>query len=448
MRKIAGLIIVLFMAMCISLKADIQTDLNKSLYMSIGSAAAKAAGLPVDEVASIATALGSGDFKTAFFDLANWATDSALDLIPVYGQAKFAADMVVNFGNVLMTYLKNQVIQSAWKAFVNLDDTTRKEWLNGEYVPEIDELYGIRLVNKEEMRSMFRKAWNEYEKHQKQAKIYMDAMAKIAKLIKRAKSRLAPSLFYPNDGSKVKLNSKIEIWNAKNNYFKIVLSLPDGKTSTKFIKNSDLNSKTTSFTLREFKGINWDDYFKNNPDGINVTLNITAGIYDTTNLMKTLMPDMVTPKEHLLKIEDLNGKIFEKFQFSLKVLSEEISCSGQISGIFYYDYSASNGLSSTDSSDVDANIRYRCNPKTKKAQLDFLDDGTHLSGKCDDNGVGLFSVPLGMGSLVLYLKPACKPVRLSFYSTGSYSQQTEIINEDGSSSFITVTLSNLRGSLQ
>ena len=69
--------------------SNIEEDLNKSLYYSIGMAAGKAAGLPVEEVTSIANALKKGDLKNAFLNLASWASDSALDLIPLYGPVKF-----------------------------------------------------------------------------------------------------------------------------------------------------------------------------------------------------------------------------------------------------------------------------------------------------------------------------------------------------------------------
>ena len=100
---------------------------------------------------------------------------------------------------------------------LNLDDSEKQKWLNGEYVPEIDQLYGMRLVDKEKMRNMFFKAWKDYQKQQENAQIYMDAMAKISKVIKMAKNRLEPSLFYPSEGSEITTGTTIELWRSKNN---------------------------------------------------------------------------------------------------------------------------------------------------------------------------------------------------------------------------------------
>ncbi len=442
MKKISVVLFLIFFSFSSLLKADINSDLDKSLYMSIGSAAAKAAGLPVDEVNSIAQALKNGDFKSAIFNLASWATDNALDLIPVYGQAKFAADLVLSFGNVLMTYLGNEVIKSAWNVFVNLDDAERNAWLKGEYVPEIDGLYGMRLVDKNKMRQMFKNAWTKFEKNKKQSKIYMEYMAKISKLIKRAKERLTPSLFYPSDGAKVYPDTKIELWNAKNNYFKLTLHLPDDANSIKIIKNPDLNAKTTSFTLNEFSGVDWNKYFTTNKE-IKVTISVIAGVYDTTGLMKDLMPDIVTPKQNLIKIKDLNDKIYEKFSFSLVVLPKGIKCSGKLSGILYADYTTSEGDTITQSFPIDpTQIEYFCDPNSKKAVLKIIDDGITLQGECDKNGSGSFSIPL-QGGIILYLNASCNPFNLSFYSSGSYTQYQQMDDE-----LISVTLHNIRGSLQ
>ena len=432
--------------------SNIEEDLNKSLYYSIGMAAGKAAGLPVEEVTSIANALKKGDLKNAFLNLASWASDSALDLIPLYGPAKFAVELVNSFGNVLYTYLGNEVIKSAWNAFLNLDDSEKQKWLNGEYVPEIDQLYGMRLVNKDDMRNMFSKAWKDYQKQQENAQIYMDAMAKISKVIKMAKNKLEPSLFFPSDGSEITTGTTIELWRAKNNYFKLVLTLPDGSTYTKFIKDptDPYKEKVTKFKLAEFEGVDWNKYFKEFPDGVNVKINVTAAVYDYTGLMKTLPPlkDLITEKENLVLIEDLNGKIFEKISFNFKVVPGTLNCQGNLKGVMYFDFT-SDVLSDSDSVDLSETISYQCNPSTGKASLLFINDSLLVSGTCNGDGVGKFSLPIGCGNLTINLTVYCNPLKISFNSSGSCSQTEEVETDDqGNMEAITITIKNLRGTLE
>ncbi len=432
-----------------SLKADLQSDLNKNLYKSIGSAAAKAAGLPLDEVTSIASAFEKGDFKTAFSNLASWATDSMLDLIPVYGPAKFASDLVISFGNVLMTYINNSIIESMWQRFMNLSDSEKEDWLNGndDDYPEMTYYYGSLNVTPDELRKIFKTAWKEYKKQQKQAKTYMEYTAKISKIIKQAQEKLTPDLYYPSNGSKIKISSKIEIWRSKNNYFKLVLKLPDGATYTKFIKDpSDPNKNhITSFKLTDFEGIDWNKYFQQYPEGVNIKIDVTAAVYDTTGLMKILMPDLVTPKNSIVKIKNYDGNIFEKTQFQFTVVSDIISCEKRLYGKLYFDYSFYID-SGTESTDVfSTNMKFQCDINSGKAILDL--DGSKISGRCE-NKKGYFSGPLGYGSIVLNIVVSCEPEKLTVSSSGSYIYRYTFYDDNGNPEEIYIEFKNIRGTFK
>ncbi len=451
MRKVIILLIFQLLFSINLIASNLEKELNNSLLYSIGSAAAKAAGLPVDEVKSIATSLKNGDLKTAFLNLASWASDSALEMIPLYGPAKFAVEMVNSFGNVLFTYLGNEVIKSAWKAFINLDDAEKNEWLNGGFVPEIDELYGMRIVDKDKMRRMFAQAWEEYKKQKQNAKTYMDIMGKIAKVIKLAKNKMTPSLYYPPEGGKITINTEIQIWRSKNNYFKIELFLPDGQSVAKIIKDpTDPDKvKITKFKLSDFNNVDWNKYFTQYPDGFNVRIKVTASVYDYTGLMKMIpqVSDLLSPKQSIVMVNGLDGNIFEKTEFSFKVISNYISCEGRIHGTMYFNF-YSDYLSDKDSVPLSLNINYQCDKSTGKAKLFLKDENTNISGTCDENGVGKFFTPSGCGNLNFYIKVSCNPLKLSFYSTGECSQTQNVKDEEGNEIPVTVTIKNLKGTLQ
>ena len=445
MKKI--IIILIFLSLTTSiLKADFKQDLSRNFLKSLGSAAATAAGLPVNEVTTVANALYNKDFKTAFATLTQYATDSALDAIPVYGQIKFLSDLAISFGNVIFTYIGNEATKIAWKRFLQLDDKDRNDWLNGEYEATIDEIVGIKKVDKNQLRNMFRSAWEEYKKKKQKQKLYLEYMAKIAKVLKMAEDKVTPDSYSPRNGAKVHLDTPIEIWKSKNNYFKLTLTLPDGQSSVLFLKDSNPEkSKIISFKLSDFKNINWNSVF-NNPDyqdGVPVTIKVDAAVYDYTGLMKSLMPDMVTPKQNLVK---KGYNIIEHTSWNFVVIQDAITCKGTLSGNMTYTVSSNLEGESTMSETIDpTSIIFTCN-KNGKAQINI--DGEVLSGKCE-NGVGYFTVPLGYGNLTLHIKSYCNPTKLTFYSTGLLQKiyPEAITNEDGSTMDYIVKLYNIKGSL-
>jgi len=176
-------------------------------------------------------------------------------------------------------------------------------------------------------------------------------------------------------------------------------------------------------------------------------LNIKAGVYDTTGLMKRYMPDLVSPKENIVAIP--NYPISETTSFKFIVIPEfqGITCNKHLSGPMSFSFSSSLGSDSYNYNG-ETNLKYTCSPEGD-ASLN-LDNQITLNGKCSQDGKGKFTWNSGMGSLALHFTVSCNPVSLTFYSTGSYTETVEcgIMNEDGSCSPVSVTISNFKGSFR
>ena len=442
-------ILILFSAS--SLKADLKQDMNKEFLKSLGYSVGEVAGIPTEEVAKVATALGNYDLKTAFLTLASYVTDNALNAIPIYGPAKFLADLGTRFGNLLNSYMKSQYTIKVWNKFLQLNNTLKQRWLNGEYVGDIDDYYDLYykkfIPDKSKLISTIRTAWEDYKKKQKQAKVLMSVMAKITKVIKQAKEKTSPDLYMLQNSQKIKIGTPIEIWKSKNNYFIITLFTPEGNSVPKRIKEP---SKSTTFKIKlsDFSGIDWNKLFEKYPEGVPVTLNIKAGVYDTTGLMKKYMPDLVSPKENIVAIPGYPVSENAQFRFTVIPEIQQISCQKHVSGPMSLSYSIPNYGSDVYRLTGETNLKYTCSTEGE-ASLN-LDDQITLKGKCTQDGIGKFTWNTGYGSLVLYLTVSCDPVSLTFYSTGSFKQTENcgIVREDGSCAPLSIIFSNYKGSFK
>lgn len=275
----------------------------------------------------------------------------------------------------------------------------------------------------------------------------MSVMAKITKVIKQAKEKTSPDLYMLQNGQKIKIGTPIEIWKSKNNYFIITLFTPEGNSVPKRFKDPS-NSTTFKIKLSDFLGIDWNKLFEKYPDGVPVTLNIKAGVYDTTGLMKKYMPDLVSPKENIVAIPGYFVSENAQFRFTVIPEIQQISCQKHVSGPMSVSYSIPKYGSDVYRDTGETNFKYTCSPEGE-ASLN-LDNEVNIKGKCTQDGIGKFTWNTGDGSLVLHFSVSCDPVSLKFYSTGSYTQTINcgIVNEDGSCSPVSIIFSNFRGSLR
>ena len=425
-------------------------EMNKAVLEALGSAVEKALDLPASSVGKIAGYFSVGDFKNAFFEIVNLATDTAISSIPIVGTVKFAAELEVALINLAKKYIDAKLVDAAWDVFESFTDREKQAWLNGDL--DIEGIFANKLKNRlgmsyywyiernvKNLKELFKKYWDE----QKRAKLYMEYVAKIASLIERAKYLIEPSLYYPSDGSTVKLTDKIQIWTSGNNYFKLDISLPDGKTATLKIKDPE-DSNIVSFKFADFEGLDWNHYFSEYPDGVDVTLRVTAAVYDSTGLIEKLMgSDYVTPKEKIIRNIPGQDKVAVHVTFHFKVVSEEIKKSFNIVGTFSYHYYFEDFDMGGDESDsISLHMDLTCNPGTGSARA-VDEDGDVWTGSCSLNGQNLSaSLSLNLSGLLLHLNLDFSSRTAKLWSQGTYEDYGYYDGE-----FFYFQISNVRGTL-
>ena len=223
----------------------------------------------------------------------------------------------------------------------------------------------------------------------------------------------------------------------------MTIHLPDGQASVLYLKDSDPEkSKTIYFKLSSFKNLDWKKLFNDEKysDGVPVTINVDSAVYDYTGLMKSIMPDMITPGQNIVK----KGDPVLHTEWNLKVISNSKTCKGNLTGNMSFTLYINLSGETVESYSIDpTSVVFTCY-EDGIAKLNL--DGEVISGSCEKN-VGHFSVP--SGSLVFHITTYCDPIRLSFYSTG-YIQEIipdAIQNEDGSTMNAIIKVYNVKGSL-
>ncbi len=440
---------------------SIDEDMNKAIYSALGDAVAQVieekAGVPASAAGTITGYFSAGDFKDGLLEIIKLASDTAISAIPVIGPLKFAVSLESSLIKVWKSWLDWTEISYAWDIFKQLSPTDQKQWLDGEEIPELDYSKAAMYLERNgyNIRQLFRK----YYDAKVAADKYLEAIKQISEILEDAKYLVEPDLYTPaKSGEKIKLNSKIEIWRSGNNYFKIMITLPDGKTSSIIKKFSDTKS-TFSFKLTDFSDIDWNKYFEKYPDGINVNFNVYAAIWDNTGLIEKVMgSDYVTPKEKILRNIPGQDKQIVNLKFSAIVISDILQQKLLVSvdGPLYFKYSISvtgaGSQSGSDSISLSDTFNIVCKNQGDSYATD--DDGLKWNATCnfetgnDGNSyVRSVTLSIAFSGLTVYSKiyfndgGTCS---CSISSSGTYNMSSSIVGDDGNTYTYTATVYDLK----